>query len=509
MKITKACAPNQLILMLAFGGGLLGQCSAVSIQVSGFRLRSTSQHDGSSKKPTSKRTTSYSPPVSDQEDNLHTLDTLGEQESWSGLMDNAIEQDNQEALIAGHDQSTTRAEIEVDAQTEAAFLESITANIMEGQFELSFDTHPPSGSNSPSLAPTSPVPPSSPTIPIVPTGSPSASHVPTPPPTVTDLPTQTSVPSTSRAPSQAPTKSHGPTRSTVPTKSPDSTNLPTIINHLTTVPTSNIPGSFEPTNPTTNTPSISQPSRTPSLSSSTDSPSTPSTTPKPTLSADDIVFRCTSEGVELATPPFDPVTEIPISVGYLVESLFFTSEFLPDLHLAILEASVVNALQCNDDEGNLFGPNGTIPFVSIETTFTGESCTPQETICTILQTDFHFWVEEQVNPEAAAFLSYVALQEDVDGGIMASQIPQVDRMQYLSPLPLLPPIADDDDDDPNLIIADRDNVTVSPFTIGAVVTMSIGGLLALWAWARNRHTRNNRHMHLLENMSLESPDESL
>ena len=36
----------------------------------------------------------------------------------------------------------------------------------------------------------------------------------------------------------------------------------------------------------------------------------------------------------------------------------------------------------------------------------------------------------------------------------------------------------------------------------------VGGVVALVAWARNRSTRHNRHMALIESMSIETPQGS-
>lgn len=186
-------------------------------------------------------------------------------------------------------------------------------------------------------------------------------------------------------------------------------------------------------------------------------------------------------------------------MGYLVESLLSTTEYLSDVNDQILEASVINALQCGPD-GPLFGPNGDgVPSIPMVTTYSGQECQPEVSLCTTMETDFSFAVDETMNSDLAAFLAYVSLQDGMDGGRFTMEIDGVDRMEYLSPLPLIPPFP------PNgQLAAEGDDVGVSPFTMGAVALVSIGGFLALGTWARNRRNRNTQHMHLLENMSLES-----
>ena len=104
---------------------------------------------------------------------------------------------------------------------------------------------------------------------------------------------------------------------------------------------------------------------------------------------------------------------------------------------------------------------------------TGQLCEPEVSECTVFETAFDILVDENVDPEVSAFLGYVLLRETMDGGDFILDIPQIDRVQYLSPLPLLPlPGEDGIQDQP--LEADgesSDQVSVSPWTLGTVVTM--------------------------------------
>jgi hypothetical protein len=281
--------------------------------------------------------------------------------------------------------------------------------------------------------------------------------------------------------------------------SPQTTNPPsptvtpkqkTIIPTATGAPTKTVQPSAAPT--TTPQPSISrapmiagQLSVAPSPSSTT-LPSmvpscNPSSEPTPTLFQQDVVFACTPEGiVDLAQPPFDAVTIIQFKVGYLVESLA-PLLYIDDLERQILATAVAGALQCNEG-GPLFGTVGLVsigrstelaPNIQMNTTGTGESCESSVSVCTALATEFQVAVNEELDPEVAAFLGYVLLREKMDDGTFVDAIPGIDRCQYLSPLPLLPPIVGDDDvgpDSPPSVEAEE-RVSVSPWTLSAVSAM--------------------------------------
>lgn len=182
-----------------------------------------------------------------------------------------------------------------------------------------------------------------------------------------------------------------------------------------------------------------------------------------------LVFTCTELGVELASPPYGQAPfVISIKVGYLVESLSFVADFLDKLHDRIVETSIASALECND--GGILPT----PSVLVATAFTGNECTAELSICTALETKFEFAIVDQGmrSVYSASFLSYIALQEHMDGGIFASEISEIDRMEYLSPLPLLSYVGD-----PAISVSRGSDLSLSPYTIGAVVAMSKSGFI--------------------------------
>lgn len=91
----------------------------------------------------------------------------------------------------------------------------------------------------------------------------------------------------------------------------------------------------------------------------------------------------------------------------------------------------------------------------------------------MLLSEFQIVVNESVEPDIASFLGYINIQEEMSSGAMAAEIDVVDRVEYISPLPLLPPITSPDD---SLIPDDvqldgSDNPSISAWTVGAVLAM--------------------------------------
>jgi hypothetical protein len=127
----------------------------------------------------------------------------------------------------------------------------------------------------------------------------------------------------------------------------------------------------------------------------------------------------------------------------------------------------------------------------------------------VYDTTFQVTIGEDIDPEKAAFLGYIFMQEEMDLGSFVDKLPILDRVEYLHPLPLFPPnvVGEAPTAAPGLSSSEG-NLNVSPWTLGAVIAMCVGGAVALYVWARNRRTRNQRHMHLLEDVSLASPQVS-
>lgn len=239
----------------------------------------------------------------------------------------------------------------------------------------------------------------------------------------------------------------------------------------------------------------------------------------------------------LAKPPYGVVTAIPFKVGYLVESSNPLEAYVGLLERNILEAAAAGALQCNMG-GPLFGRTRSATSLnvisqSVTTVKTGEPCQPQISECTFLETSFDMLVADNVDPDVSAFLGYVLMRAEMEEGDLVRNIPMMDRIVYQSPLPLLPPLGDDGLSDQSIQAGEEsiDQINVSPWTLGAVVTMgkswdrlparplmsrdashfsyvlpvsAAAGVIALGAWLRNRRNRNQRHQHLIEEMSGES-----
>ena len=239
----------------------------------------------------------------------------------------------------------------------------------------------------------------------------------------------------------------------------------------------------------------------------------------------------------MANPPFDGMTTIPFTVVYEIESLALKEKYIDALEREILATAVTGALQCNtsgpifDSSGPFYVPraNGSRAIVPMNTTATGDGCKALISACRVFETIFQIVVNEDLNPDVAAFLGYVSLQEEMDRGAFVAAVPILDRCKYLRPLPLLPPVDNNDDNGlaPEPELSPKDRVSVSPWTLGAVSTMcksqgrsvascsiiplsslllstlsAVVGIIALVAWLRNRMTRNRRHMELIEDMSM-------
>lgn len=181
-----------------------------------------------------------------------------------------------------------------------------------------------------------------------------------------------------------------------------------------------------------------------------------------------------------------------------MESLAFFEEYEVDLEARILSDAVQGALNCGP---GIFG-NDLPPSVPMDTSLTGESCVPEVSLCNVLQTNFEIVVDKAVSPEATAFLGYIRLSNtmsDYPNGLV-----DLDRVEYMRPL-LFPPLLGDNNETtvpPTPILNGVDSISVSPWTIGAVLAVCIGGATALGVWARNRQRRNEQHIQLLEDMSL-------
>jgi hypothetical protein len=178
-------------------------------------------------------------------------------------------------------------------------------------------------------------------------------------------------------------------------------------------------------------------------------------------------------------PPFETATAIDILVVYAVDTFSFLDDYEEDLQNQILASAVIGALGCNTG-GPLFGPGGSVPTVNMVTTLTLEACPVRVSLdgtvldtflCNVFQTSFQIIVEGDLDP-AVDLSAYTFIREEMNSGAFVAAIPRLDRVEYLSPvLPDLLPI-----ETPEIPIIDLDaarqgSITVSPWTIGAVLAM--------------------------------------
>lgn len=214
----------------------------------------------------------------------------------------------------------------------------------------------------------------------------------------------------------------------------------------------------------------------------------------PIKGSDEPVFVCTDDGVQVVDPPSGSVTTIKMNVGYLAESTASLDVYRDDLEYMILRTAIIGALQCATG-GPVFG-GGTAGTqytanVPIQTEPTDEQCDTEfpGTTCTVYETKFQFLIEKSLDPEPAAFLGYVYLQEEMnESGAFHYAVPVIDRIEYLRPLPLLPPIIiggvgggqlDPSSGQTGLVpssgqtgtIGEDASLNVSPWTLGAALAI--------------------------------------
>ena len=126
--------------------------------------------------------------------------------------------------------------------------------------------------------------------------------------------------------------------------------------------------------------------------------------------------------------------------------------------------------------------------------------------CTTIETDLVFFLKGEVDPDTAAFSGYSAIRDKMTNDEYIGTIPTVLKLIYKSPLPLpAPPQVNEDpgSNGGNGALNARDvKLQVSPWTIGACVASVFGGAVSLLVWTRNRRSRHNRHIQLVEDCSM-------
>jgi hypothetical protein len=256
---------------------------------------------------------------------------------------------------------------------------------------------------------------------------------------------------------------------------PSTSSAPTISPFPTSTPTP------KPTGPPTSLPT---PKPTgPPTSPPTPAPSSPPT-PKPTGGSiatlrvpEAVAFTCTSNGVDLIEAPFETAAVIDIQVVYSVTTFAFLDDYEDDLQNKLLASAVIGALQCNTG-GPLFGVGGSVPTINMVTIRKGEACpldlenilVLDNTNCNVFETSFQIIVVEDFDPAVAALLAYIFIREEMSSGAFIETLPLLDSVEYLRPvLPDILPI--ETPEIPNIDLEAQGSITVSPWTIGAVVAM--------------------------------------
>jgi len=107
--------------------------------------------------------------------------------------------------------------------------------------------------------------------------------------------------------------------------------------------------------------------------------------------------------------------------------------------------------------------------------------------CFVLQTTFIILVEGPVDTDVATYESYSAIKKAMDDGGYTQVVPTVVSLEFLSPLPLIPPgnTSPSEQVDSDL----QRTVDVSPWTIGFSVASVMGGFVSLLVYARSRKRR--------------------
>ena len=122
--------------------------------------------------------------------------------------------------------------------------------------------------------------------------------------------------------------------------------------------------------------------------------------------------------------------------------------------------------------------------------------------CTILETEILFYLKGSVDPDRAAYVSYVAIENHMTEDKYIGIVPTILLLTYLSPLPLVPPplnLENGTDVDgmegsqPTIRTnTEVGRLSVSPWTIGACVATIMGGIISLLVYSRNRQARRRR-----------------
>jgi hypothetical protein len=325
----------------------------------------------------------------------------------------------------------------------------------------------------------------------------SPSYTPTKSPEATSLaPAYTLINDTISAPphssSNSPTISYNyPNNTTVvpsPTPHASRTEIPSLTQYPTyrNASTSGSPSTNRiPTYPATTAPltpergndTTSAPTQT--IIPSTEDFSHPSSTPTSTMIADTI-FACKSDnvvGLSMQSLPLS--TQLSFKLGYSVESSFNESEYIDKIERQILVTAVAGALQCEnagvfttDVIPELMGRSNKLD-VTMNTTRTNETCLASPiSQCKIFETEFQVIVNDDMDAKVGEFLGYLLIREKMDDGTFVETVPNVNRCEYLRPLPLIAPVSNGGGSNQQTNQDKSERLSVSPWSLATLSLLS-------------------------------------
>jgi hypothetical protein len=284
-------------------------------------------------------------------------------------------------------------------------------------------------------------------------------------------------PTTKNQPSSDPPVSHFPVETPTKTKKPTITSIPTAISKPATK--TNQPSvNFSPTKSPREASFFPKLTPDPSVIISRNPSTVPVSNPTPSLLQGNRVFDCKLDNVvSVAEPPFSATTSINFKVGYLIESVVNLTEYISALERQILVTALAGALQCetggtfftNLTRNSIGRSNGELD-ITMNTTRSEETCEATISMCNIFETEFQVVINKTMDPDVAGFLGYVLLKGEMDDGTFVEAIPNIDRCQYLKPLPLLPPLVVNDNRTQGGIES-TERLSVSPWSLAAVSVM--------------------------------------
>ena len=142
-------------------------------------------------------------------------------------------------------------------------------------------------------------------------------------------------------------------------------------------------------------------------------------------------------------------------------------------------------------------PPGLTPTHTISALLGLCNATIDDASCFVMGADIVYILNGNRNTDYSAYLAYLALNDQMGG--YDAELPDVARVLYLNPTPVLPPVAvgDPDPSADEFISSGNDTISNSPWIVGAAVAMITTGLLTMMVWKRNRRNQD-RYMRQLE-----------